>query len=330
MKPRDSFDPEITVVIPSWNRAALLALAIQSVRNQTWTDWRLVVVDDGSTEDTRTVVLAAAEQDPRITWVGLPHLGLIVTRNTGLACVPASSRYFMLLDNDDELHPRALERLRLELEKHPGAIAAHGLINTIDQDGKLLPDHPARASNRLRQYFDGTRLVPLGSSEPTTFTSLVTGCCITTPGTCLVRNIPATSTQPFRAGAFPSDDWDFWLRLARQAPILHVPEVVLHYRIHSDNMSGNSERMKNAARRVYRLAAWDTRRNPENFARVRTYRNHLFDERIAFGLTNLRNSWRGGDIFSSLRKIPYIGRYLHQKMLWNGWLLYCRTLGRLR
>ncbi len=101
----------ISIIIPSFNRAHLLSHAIESVLNQTDPLWELLVVDDGSTDETKEVVNKYAE-DPRIIYKFKEHSGVSATRNMGADL--ATGDYFIFLDSDDSFTPDLLEKLRIE------------------------------------------------------------------------------------------------------------------------------------------------------------------------------------------------------------------------
>ena len=99
----------VSIVIPTWNRSALLRRALASVRDQTWSHWEALVVDDGSEDDTREVVAALAEEDPRIRLIARPHEGVCAARNAGLA--EARGGFIAFLDSDNEWMPGFLETM---------------------------------------------------------------------------------------------------------------------------------------------------------------------------------------------------------------------------
>lgn len=107
-----------SVVIATYNRAELLPHAIESVVRQTFPDWELVVVDDGSTDATREAVGSVA--DPRIRYIALPeNRGATEARNRGVA--EARGDWVLVWDSDDELAPHALETLASAIIKNPDA-----------------------------------------------------------------------------------------------------------------------------------------------------------------------------------------------------------------
>jgi glycosyltransferase involved in cell wall biosynthesis len=94
------------VILPAWNAAGTLAAALDSIRRQTFTDWELVVVDDGSTDATPEVLAAAARREPRLRWVRQPHGGIVRTLHAALAL--ARGAWFARMDADDASTPDRL------------------------------------------------------------------------------------------------------------------------------------------------------------------------------------------------------------------------------
>jgi GT2 family glycosyltransferase len=111
--------PQFSIVIPTLNRAQVLPVAIRSVLAQTDGDFELLVVDDGSTDDTAAVV--AAIDDPRVRYLPQPQTGVCAARNAGAAA--ARGRFLVFLDSDDELLPNALQSMR--------ALAARDALDVV-------------------------------------------------------------------------------------------------------------------------------------------------------------------------------------------------------
>ena len=124
--------PLFSVIIPTYNRCALLPRAIDSVLNQTHPDWELVVVDDGSTDATREAV--AAYQHPKIRYVYQTNQQLSAARNTGMR--EASGRYFCFLDDDDVFQPNHLAVLAraMKTTNHRFGVYRSGTLHR--RDGK--------------------------------------------------------------------------------------------------------------------------------------------------------------------------------------------------
>jgi glycosyltransferase involved in cell wall biosynthesis len=131
--------PLISIILPTFNRAALLPRAIDSVLRQTWENWELVIEDDGSTDGTDVLLSNYAGQDPRIRPYFHPNCGPANSRNLGLKA--AFGEYETYIDSDDEYLPDHL-LLRIEfLQKHPSIDLIHGgacIIGTPEQ--RFVPD----------------------------------------------------------------------------------------------------------------------------------------------------------------------------------------------
>ncbi len=132
-------DPTVTVVIPTFNRIALLRQAIESVKAQTYDDWELLVVDDGSTDQTAQYV--QAEQDHRINLVRSVHRGIVgAVRNLGIR--HARGRFVAFLDSDDLWRPTKLERQVAALGSC-GAQWSYTGYELVDESGQSLNQFPA-------------------------------------------------------------------------------------------------------------------------------------------------------------------------------------------
>ena len=122
----------ITVVTPAFNAAPFIGDSIRSVLAQTHRDLRLVVVDDGSTDATASIVTALT--DPRLTLVWQVNAGVAAARNRGMAVVEGGALLF--LDADDWLAPAALATLSATLDAAPEAVAAVGPYARVDETGR--------------------------------------------------------------------------------------------------------------------------------------------------------------------------------------------------
>lgn len=98
--------PKVSVIIPVFNTEAYLEEAVQSIMNQTLNDLEIIIIDDGSTDNSLTVIKKLAQEDNRIKWITQPNMGLSVTRNIGIE--NARGRYLYFMDSDDILEANAL------------------------------------------------------------------------------------------------------------------------------------------------------------------------------------------------------------------------------
>lgn len=126
--------PLVSIVMPLWNRATVVRQAIESVQEQTHQDWELIVVDDGSTDDSVAVVTGIARFDPRIRVIEAEHRGVSAARNSGLAA--ARGAYVAFLDTDNQWRRDFLRVMLGELESHPDWGMAHAALRATS-DGRV-------------------------------------------------------------------------------------------------------------------------------------------------------------------------------------------------
>lgn len=126
--------PKVSVVIPAYNQADYLGQAIQSVINQTYQDWELIVVDDGSTDNTAKVL--SRFSDARISYIYQANKGLPGARNTGIEL--SSGEYLAFLDSDDYYHPEKLATQVAHLARHPELGLSYASRIDVDQHGNPL------------------------------------------------------------------------------------------------------------------------------------------------------------------------------------------------
>jgi len=125
----------VSVILPTYNRADLLPRSIQTVLDQTYRDFELIVVDDGSEDDTESVMKGFS--DERIRYLRLPrNLGVSAAQNAGLT--QARGAYLAFQGSDDEWHNEKLERQRRALESHPEATVAYSDMYRVCADGRVL------------------------------------------------------------------------------------------------------------------------------------------------------------------------------------------------
>lgn len=117
-------DPFFSIVVATWNRAHLLARALDSIVSQTLADWEAIVVDDGSTDETTAVLRRYAELDPRFTGIPIGHGGISVARNTGIR--KARGTWITFLDSDDRWEPDHLATRLKFIAAHPELEFIHG------------------------------------------------------------------------------------------------------------------------------------------------------------------------------------------------------------
>jgi glycosyltransferase involved in cell wall biosynthesis len=256
--------PRVSVIIPAYNAARYLGETIESVVNQTYADWELIIVDDGSTDTTVAVARGYVAADPRISIVQQPNAGPAPARMTGFRRASTESEYVTFLDSDDLWETTALSTLVEALAAAPWAPGAHGLARFIDEEGRSLRPGEAEAYGRDRKAIVGDRLVRLPSDCPTGFSVLIFQCSIFTSGQLLLRRDAFQRTGGYDVSRRLVEDWPMWLRLASYGDLVFVDEVLLSYRRHPAALAGDYSRaMYVAASPVRRELAASPGLSPE-------------------------------------------------------------------
>lgn len=212
-----SVDPTVSVIMPCWNREQYIGEAIESVLAQSYTDFELIVVDDGSTDASRERV--GSFDDPRLHLVAIEHQGISAAMNAGL--VAARGRLIARLDSDDWWLPEMLETQVAVLEARPeiGLVYAKG--ECTDSAGNSLEmtwGYPLRYPDqtfRSMVYNDST-------------------CNITV----VCRRECFERVGNFDESLQTSEDLDMWLRVARHFDFAFTDQVLARIRLHGTSITG--------------------------------------------------------------------------------------------
>jgi glycosyltransferase involved in cell wall biosynthesis len=204
--------PRVSVVIPTYNRAHLIGESIQSVLTQTFRDFELIVVDDGSSDDTETVVRRFG--DPRIRYTYQENKGISGAQNTGIRT--AKGGYIAFLGSDDLWLP-ALLQLEVEiLGSNPDVGLAYAKAQAIDTDGNL----KSQISGTSQKYPGDTLKSALYGNFVCTIAALMRRECFDRVG---------LFDETLKARV----DYDMWIRMAKHYRFAYLDRVLAHFRIHS-------------------------------------------------------------------------------------------------
>jgi glycosyltransferase involved in cell wall biosynthesis len=220
--------PLVSIVIPCYNQARFLGEAIESALGQTHSPVEAIVVDDGSTDDTARV----AGSYPSVQYMYQRNGGAPRARNRGLRA--SRGDLVLFLDADDRLLPNAVTKGVDALDAHPDWAFTTGHVRLIAADG-------APEGTPPQDHAGGNQYVALLRSN-----------YIWTPGAVLYRRAVLESEGPFDPSASASADFELNLRIARRHAIGCHHDVVLEYRRHDANMSGDIGEMLRSAVSVRR------------------------------------------------------------------------------
>ena len=209
--------PIVSVIIPTYKHRDLVLATLASVFAQTLTDYEVIVVNDGSPDDTAAVLRPLAEAG-RIRYIEQENQGQGAARNRGLA--EAQGEFVALLDDDDLWPPDKLAWQVAALRAHPDAVMVYGFSQSFGEaEGKLWPDENGPGEDVLKAFLKENR--------------------ITSPGQTLIRAEALQNIGGFDPKLWGVDDWDLYIRLAAHGSVLFENSLGLHYRLHSANASKN-------------------------------------------------------------------------------------------
>jgi hypothetical protein len=218
----------VSVVIPCHDQAHFLGEAIESVLAQTYPHFEVVVVDDGSTDNTEEV----ASRYPGVRCVRQENRGLAVARNTGIR--RSNGGHLVFLDADDRLLPGALEAGLRCFRDHPESAFVAGRYRYMAFDGSPLP-------TPQRPHPEGDR-----------YAALLRDNFINMHAVVMYQRAVFEYVRGFDESLGACEDYDLYLRIARDFPIGCYDEVVAEYRKHGANMTRDAERMLGTSVKVLR------------------------------------------------------------------------------
>lgn len=214
--------PLVSVVIPTCNRLSYLRAAIDSVLEQTYENWELVVADDGSAQGTREY-LSEIASFPRARVLWLKHSGIpAVVRNAAIG--RATGTYVAFLDSDDLWHPRKLEYQLDLLQRRRECLWSYTAFVNVDQDGRILPEE----ARRRWVACDGDIFEKMTRGEVS----------IRTPTVVVSRRL-LLEVGAFDESMRSAEDYDLWFRLALRSQVALHPESLVQVRSHRENHSAD-------------------------------------------------------------------------------------------
>jgi len=264
----------VSVIIPAYNYAQYLEVAVRSALAQTFQPIEVIIVDDGSTDETPQLGTRLARDLPGVRYIRQPNAGLSAARNTGIT--HAMYPFMTFLDADDELLPHMVETLYRALADQPPdtAIIACSTIR-VDRDG--LPIGEKRIHRLGNRPFTAADIL-IKSRFP---------CCVLARASCF------DSAGLFDTSLRSSEDRDMWIRIGVNHRIFYIDQPLVRIRRHLGNMSRNTVRMRNAVRAV---------RAKARRARVVPIRNFGFWLRV-YAIDHIQGAWMFWDEGNPLRAL---------------------------
>lgn len=235
--------PRVSVIIPTYEHVEFVGAAIQSVLDQRYSDYEIIVIDDGSQDGTQEVVQQFGNQ---LRYFWQDNRGLSAARNAGIR--KACAEIIALLDADDEWEPGFLERMVVELDRHPQAAAVYCGFRYIDREGEPIGGEHLRIEPPERFHkvivSEGNWIVPAAV---------------------IFRKQQTMQVGLFNESLDAVEDADLWARMSANATFVGVPEALVRYRRHHQNMSADPERMIEASYQVIEKSLGPPEGNPRSW-----------------------------------------------------------------
>ncbi len=230
--------PIVSVIIPSFNCAKFVTNAVDSVLAQTFTDYEIIVIDDGSTDNTKDVLSSFSG---RITYIYQENRGLPGARNAGIRA--SRGEWVALLDADDEWYPNKLEEQMRVVVSTPDVGFIFSDYNSFNDNGlikemmsitnQLTPLMGFKKQIRGLSYNSGACV------RANIFQDLLLfGCCINTPTIFFKKNL-AEQAGLFNESLRMCEDYEFWLRCSKGNDFCYLNKALAKYRINIEGMSGD-------------------------------------------------------------------------------------------
>jgi len=216
--------PRVSVVLAVYNGAATVVQTLDSIVGQTFRDFELLVVDDGSEDATAEILQRYASLDARIVVTRTSNRGLAVALNTGVGI--ARGEYVARIDADDICHPERFARQVEYLDRTAKAVAVGSQVLVINGSGAPLPHQPPVGSSYVMK--DRCRDFAYFPPAPPTLPH----------PTAMMRRAALDAAGRYRSYfTIGSEDRDLWWRLMKHGEIHRIPERLVEYRVHASNLS---------------------------------------------------------------------------------------------
>lgn len=204
--------PQITVLLPVYNCELYVQTAVQSILNQTYTDFEFLIIDDASTD--ATVALIKKLEDSRIQLIEKPiNSGYTNSLNYGLQM--AKGKYIARMDGDDISFPERFSKQIAYLETHPDVVVCGTTYKIIGND----------------------KLIALPENHEAIKLGLLWGNCISHPSVMIRKKILDEYSIQYDTSKEPAEDYDMWVRLLSVGKLHNLQEVLLEYRLYGNQVS---------------------------------------------------------------------------------------------
>lgn len=248
--------PKVSVVLPVFNAGDYLRSALNSILRQTYSDFELIAINDGSTDGSLQLLQEIAAQDSRVRVISRTNKGLVATLNEGVAL--AEGEFIARMDSDDIALPTRFAKQIDYLESHPECVAVGSRVLLIDGDGLPICEFAKAVEH---EDIDSAHMAGEGGAIP--------------HPSVIIRKAALQRIGGYREEYLYAEDLDIFLRLAEIGRVANLPEVLLEYRQHPTSI-GYSRRATQK-RSAYAAVMDSYRRRGLNSAEIgEKFQNDVF------------------------------------------------------
>jgi glycosyltransferase involved in cell wall biosynthesis len=276
MMPSNDMTPSVTVLMPVFNAQNYLRSAIESILKQSFRDFELLIIDDGSRDKSLQIVQRFAKEDKRVRIIrNTTHKGLVKTLNHGLklAKAPLVAR----MDSDDIASSDRLRKQYQFLSQNPQFVAVGSNVELIDADGNFIRQWKYESNFKLLKW---RNLLKSPLAHPAV----------------MYRKKEVLGLGGYRESAIYYEDHDLWSRVIEKYPITNIQETLLQYRIH-----GNSITQKHKSEAKTNILPF-LRRNIQNYLEMSLEDISLLKRPLDLGNLNFVSIYKKHKLMEKLAK----------------------------
>ena len=273
---------KVSVIIPTYNREKLISRAIESVLVQTYPAYEVIVVDDGSTDATKSVL---APFNGKIKYIYQKNAGIAEARNRGIK--ESSGEYIAFLDSDDYWAPEKLAEQVKVLDANPQVGIVFAPMPIVNEKGEILGRKPAGAMGKNLK-----ELLEMWGDLPTS--------------TVMTRRECFDKVGVFDPALPPMEDFDMWLRIARYYDLHEIQgKVLAYYYRHSQQATSSKLKVYDGLVKIYTKAFKNFPEAPRELMKKRIASNQYTLSRIYFGEGRCREAF--ANVIQALGRDPLVG-----------------------
>ncbi len=262
--------PTVSVAMAVYNAECYVSEAIDSILNQTFTDFELLIIDDGSTDGSLKILQDYAAKDDRISINHQENQGIFRTRNTLLH--QSRGEFIAVMDADDIALPERLERQVAFLQQHQEVVCVGSSLDWIDEKGRFIGHNPMPESDEELQRF------------------MIGGISLMHHPTVMARRSVILQVGGYDDTFKTSGDLDLWLRMGEIGKLANIKESLTHYRLHSRSITSAKQKQQTKDSLRACQKAWERRGLQGEFVRSSADHINQYEFWLRYAQQGINNS----------------------------------------